>query len=128
MISFLNKGLILASPNHIWAGLSTVQELAKLSDIPEMSDIPNVIDNLYSTPDTDALSANQCKVLKDIIDGMGSSRSELGSYIGTGKAGSAYKNLYHSALNHSLCSYTVSDLLCMEIAPYFSRILQYIIG
>lgn len=33
----LTSGSLLASPNHIWAGLSTVQELAKMSDIPDLS-------------------------------------------------------------------------------------------
>lgn len=68
--SSLNLGTLLASPNHIWAGLSTVQELAKLSDIPETPDIPNVIDKLTSTSTIDALSANQGKVLKDLIDAV----------------------------------------------------------
>ena len=45
-------------------------ELAKKSDIPSVPSVPSVINNLTSTSTTDALSANQGKVLKGLIDGI----------------------------------------------------------
>ena len=49
----------MASPNHIWAGLNTVTELAKKGEIP------SVVNNLSSTSTTSALSAYQGKLLND---------------------------------------------------------------
>lgn len=57
----------MASPSHIWAGLNDVTELAK------MSDIPGIVDDLTSASTTDALSANQGNVLKELIDSIGGS-------------------------------------------------------
>lgn len=54
-------------------------ELAKMSDIPSIPDIPNVIDNLTSSSATDALSANQGRVLKNLI----SARSDYKIAFGT---------------------------------------------
>lgn len=60
----LNIGNIVASPNHIWAGLNGVTELAKMSDLPKT---PSVIDNLLSSSTADALSANQGRILNNAI-------------------------------------------------------------
>ena len=51
----------MASPNHIWAGLSSATELAKKSDVP------SVINALTSTSTASALSAAQGKILNDKI-------------------------------------------------------------
>ena len=53
-----------------------------MSDIPSIPDIPDVIDNLLSTSTVDALSANQGKVLSDMISGIGSPVKVIAS--GTG--------------------------------------------
>lgn len=44
-----------------------------------MPNIPNVIDNLYSTSDTDALSANQGKILKELINAVPIGLSKISS-------------------------------------------------
>lgn len=46
----------MASPNHIWAGLNAVFELARKIDIP---DYAAVVDSLESQSSTEALSARQ---------------------------------------------------------------------
>lgn len=47
-------------------------ELAKKSDIPSIPSVPSVINNLASSSTTDALSANQGRILKSLIDSAGS--------------------------------------------------------
>ena len=58
----------------VWAGLNSgsVVELAKKSDIPSIPSVPSIIDNLTSSSTTAALSANQGRVLKSLIDSAGS--------------------------------------------------------
>lgn len=68
----------MASPNHIWAGLSSVAELAKSSDIPK------VVDNLTSVSSSDALSARQGKTLKDALDSLSSSNNPFKIKVATG--------------------------------------------
>ena len=51
----------MASPNRIWAGLNTVKELAKKTDIP------SVINSLTSSSTTAALSANQGRLLNQSV-------------------------------------------------------------
>lgn len=53
--------------------MDAVTELAKVSDIPEIPSIPSVIDNLTSSSTTNALSANQGRALKSLIDSVGTS-------------------------------------------------------
>ena len=46
--------------------------MADIPDIPKIPDVPDVIDNLVSPSTTDALSANQGRVLKSLIDSSSS--------------------------------------------------------
>ena len=50
-----------------------------LSDIPSIPSIPSVINNLTSTSTTDALSANQGKILKGLADSHTHSASDITS-------------------------------------------------
>ena len=57
--------------------LATVATSWSYSDLSNKPTIPSVIDNLTSTSTTNALSANQGKVLKDMIDDL----SALGKFL-----------------------------------------------
>ena len=54
----------------------TVVEMAKKSDMPS---VPSVINNLTSSSTTDALSANQGKILKGLVDSHVHSTSDITS-------------------------------------------------
>lgn len=85
LFPILNKGTVLAANTKAFIGLDSVTELAKMSDIPSIPDIPDVIDNLTSSSTTDALSANQGRILKSLIDSSGlqllATYSEKDNYI-----------------------------------------------
>lgn len=79
----------MASPNHIWAGLSTVHELAKLSDIPDAS--------AFTTKDEFQAALEEIKEKVVLVDGDGSILYESSpSYTDTEKY---YATLYTSGLS-----------------------------
>ena len=71
-ILILSQGKLLSGLNKAWLNLNGIKELATKADIPS---IPSVIDNLTSTLTTAALSANQGRILKGLIDAASSGSS-----------------------------------------------------
>lgn len=79
---------ILGGTTHIWGGLNdgSVVELAKKSDIPSIPSVPSVINNLTSSSTTDALSANQGRILLNKINALPTSPVLVAAgSIGTGQ-------------------------------------------
>ena len=72
--TILNKAENVCANTKIFAGTNSVVELAKAGDFPV---VPNVINNLTSNSTTDALSANQSKVLNDKLSNISSLSSKM---------------------------------------------------
>ena len=77
-------GTILSSPNHIWAGLSSVQELAKVTDILSQYTHPSTrqctIPTASSTQDG-LMSSEMVTMLSSITE---AASIFTGSYVGNG--------------------------------------------
>lgn len=116
----------MAGPSKIWAGLSSVTELAKKSDIP------TVINSLSSTSTNSALSAYQGKVLNDKIAGSSSSINwvTIGScYSKTFTMNDGGSTTYAAVFSYSHSSLKNGILAKVDISLNLSNTLSYgIIG
>ena len=95
----------MASPNHIWAGLNTVKELAKKADIP------SVINNLTSSSTTAALSANQGRLLNQSVSNGKTQVANAITGKGVAASGSDSFATLANKINQIVTGLSLSNLL-----------------
>lgn len=113
----------MAGSSKIWAGLSSVTELAKKSNIPA------IVNNLSSTSTTSALSAYQGKVLNDKMSQVGSvswSTLASGSY-NLQNTGGTVKSKQIGTISGNVSS-TIIIRVIVNISAYLSGSMWISIG
>ena len=110
----LSQGKLLTGLNKAWLNLNGIKELATKSDIPSIPSIPSVIDNLTSSLTTAALSANQGRILKGLIDtaSSGSSSGSIECLVNNASLSVNGKN--SSSRSVSVSDYKIIFVYCPE--------------
>ena len=110
----LSQGKLLSGLNKAWLNLNGIKELATKADIPSIPSIPSVIDNLTSTLTTAALSANQGRVLKGLIDAASSSSTSGSIECLVNNASLSVTGKNSSSRSVSVSDYKILFVYCPE--------------